>query len=581
MSVEILLYHDGHLIKRKLFFKVPLVIGKSPSCDFSIKDCDNLSDCQFAILKENEDYFLVDSNLTFFHEKKKIDPVMPIEVGRFQLHISIKKNETQKNEIIKEFPSSQSPLIKEKIYPLSKNFFGLGKIKLYPPIFPQSIHDLEVRIKWNDIDYNVRVFQRGEKIIIGPKCDSYGIAIPTLENDIILGDFTNKKVYLNIPEPFSFQITGPADPIKGQSDISQSQSFVLHSKSECVIDIGNNIKIHINYIPATPRFISKFLTAIDLKFTETIIWSGLGHGLIAAIIIFIMVNTPKENIPKLENVPSRFAKLLIKPPVEIKKPEPKKIVQQEKIKLPPKPEKVIIQSHKIKEINKYPLKLKSRKVAVQPANIKGVSKSQKVSEIGALGALGAIQMNQASLSPTPFSINVNSDAGGAKGFNPTGIVGLLKSEGGKLSLGGMSEVKTKGYGYGSGTGYGVNGLKGHGSGKAIAGVVIGVPKLMKMKEEEGLTRKVVMAVVQKHLGEIQQCYERSLLSNPNLAGRMEYEWLINPNGIVSDVRVTQTDMGQADQLKGCVFKVFAKMKFPKAQNGQNTEPKIGFPFGQL
>jgi hypothetical protein len=97
---------------------------------------------------------------------------------------------------------------------------------------------------------------------------------------------------------------------------------------------------------------------------------------------------------------------------------------------------------------------------------------------------------------------------------------------------------------------------------------------------QGLTDKQVMAEVNKKLGEIQQCYERSLLDNASLAGRVEFEWTISPVGRVTEAHVKKTEISGGDSLNDCVGKVIRAINFPTAKNGQQTVVSIGFPFGK-
>jgi outer membrane biosynthesis protein TonB len=116
--------------------------------------------------------------------------------------------------------------------------------------------------------------------------------------------------------------------------------------------------------------------------------------------------------------------------------------------------------------------------------------------------------------------------------------------------------------------------------RKIEGAVIGTPSLKAPKTEQGLTNAEVMKVVNAALSKIQQCYERELFNDPNLAGRVEYEWEINPSGSVIDVSVKRAEMSKADKLNSCVMGVIKALKFPTAKNGQNTLATIGFPFGK-
>jgi hypothetical protein len=226
----------------------------------------------------------------------------------------------------------------------------------------------------------------------------------------------------------------------------------------------------------------------------------------------------------------------------------------------------------IEKVNKFPIVVQHPVAKAQPP--------VKIENLGALAALGAISKD-----PMPSvvkNISINKNAGGlqTKSVNTSGVMGALPSTNGALLAVG-TRVKTKGVGFGTGAGYGTQGLKGSAGSLAVAGAVVGEPKLAKSVKVEGLTRAQVMSVVQKYLSEVQHCYERNLLSDPNLAGRMEFEWDIASSGSVTAVRVKRSTVNNGDSLGECVKGLFGSMKFPRATNGQTTTPSIGFPFGRL
>ncbi|MBK7890165.1 MAG: AgmX/PglI C-terminal domain-containing protein [Bdellovibrionales bacterium] len=113
------------------------------------------------------------------------------------------------------------------------------------------------------------------------------------------------------------------------------------------------------------------------------------------------------------------------------------------------------------------------------------------------------------------------------------------------------------------------------------GSVIGGATYSESTKTEGLTREQVMKIVQKHQGQIQQCYERSLMDDANLAGRAEFEWEISAQGSVTSVSVKESNLRNGEKLLDCVKGVFKKMAFPSAKNGASTTPTIGLPFGRL
>ena len=118
--------------------------------------------------------------------------------------------------------------------------------------------------------------------------------------------------------------------------------------------------------------------------------------------------------------------------------------------------------------------------------------------------------------------------------------------------------------------------------RRVKGAPVGSPKLLNSPNRtQGLTSSQVMAIVNKHLSEVQRCYERALFNQPNLAGRIEYEWTISSRGKVKSVNVRRSEMSGDQYLNKCVKKVFVRMRFPTATNGQSTVGSIGFPFGKL
>jgi Ni,Fe-hydrogenase III large subunit len=125
------------------------------------------------------------------------------------------------------------------------------------------------------------------------------------------------------------------------------------------------------------------------------------------------------------------------------------------------------------------------------------------------------------------------------------------------------------------------GLSGKAGQRKIRGTVVGGATYSELTKNEGLTREQVMKVVEKHQAQIQMCYERALLQNPDIVGRAEFEWEIAPKGHVTQVKVKEATVRNGEVLLDCVKGVFASMKFPEAKNGESTTPTIGLPFGRL
>lgn len=281
--------------------------------------------------------------------------------------------------------------------------------------------------------------------------------------------------------------------------------------------------------------------------------------------------TPRRDLPKRKE-PPRVAKQQEEPEVQAP-PAPQKEVAKTTSELPAKE-------------NPAPPGPKS----TQPANLQ--TAEAKPFEAKSVGALKTLSLLSTGLPPAPGaqSIVVRKGppasgplGGGGGGSGESGTAAILSqlpaSKGGGDPSGvegGTALAVSSG-----GAGYGTKGYAGKAGTRGIKGSVVGGATFTNISKQEGLTREQVMKVVQRHHSQIQQCYERSLLDDPAIAGRAEFEWEINPQGTVDTVSVKESTLRNGEKLLSCVKSVFRRMKFPAATNGASTTPTIGLPFGRL
>lgn len=501
----------------------------------------------------------------------------------------------------------------------TKNFLP-ELIEAHPGLEATAFKKLEAVVLWQDQVFEVREFDAAERVTLGPSLNA-ALRVPVLKKNWALAKVDFRESTCFIPKDKAFTITRNGEKYSSEDLVSAKQiralpqgySFKLSHQDIVDVDLGSGMKVVLRYIPGSPTLTRRKLTEPDEAIKQAFLGSLVVHGLLALAII---IAAPKsKNVPQIKDVPERFARLLVEPPKpilpvpepikppppppeppkkEIVKKEPPKPPKKEVVKnLPPQPKRMELPKP-LKEQNKLPLVVKNppkaqsntvAKAPTTPVVDKPVPQAPpvKVESLGALAALGPISSDPNPGPPSP-NIQINKNAGGASSpvASTKGMIGALPAAGGKLVAAGNGPIKTGGSGIGSGTAYGTQGLGGGGAGtRGVAGAVVGAPKLAQSGKVEGLTRQQVMDVVQKHLGEIQHCYERSLLADPKLAGRMEFEWDIQPAGNVSAVRIKRSTVNGGDSLGSCVKGVFSKMKFPEAKNGQSTTPNIGFPFGRL
>ncbi len=456
---------------------------------------------------------------------------------------------------------------------------------------------LEGFVTWKDQIYDLHQFYAGDNVIIGPG-SAANVDIPVMRKNVKLAKFDGMNTQVFIPQTLRFELENESkaysfDEAQFSPAVTRKKNYYtlkLGASDLVSVEVAPDVCVHLRYAPA-PRQLSEKIRLIK---DEEMKKPGI---VIAAVELFLLMviffTKTKEPETAQKIMQERVARLIVEqkppppPPPEPKKPEPPKKVEKKVAEKKPEPPKKVVQkqpkpkkvvkiqeSKVLKKVNKYPVEVeKPMKVADKPV-------VTNIQSVGALAALGAVSSKMPP-SNVPVAININKNAGGQTALNTGGVIGALKTNTGKLAAGGFAQVKTKGMGYGTGTGYGVQGIKGTAGSRAVAGTVVGAPSLVRMGKEDGLSRQQVMDVVKRYMTQIQQCYERSLIDSPGLAGRVEYEWEISPKGGVQWAKVKKSDMSGADGLNRCVTDIFKQMKFPKASNGQNTIPNIGFPFGRL
>lgn len=134
---------------------------------------------------------------------------------------------------------------------------------------------------------------------------------------------------------------------------------------------------------------------------------------------------------------------------------------------------------------------------------------------------------------------------------------------------GTGRFGTIGHGDGTGTGYGVGGGRGGMRGRtaAVPTVSIGTPSA-----NGDLDKAIIRRYIKRNLPKIQYCYEKELLAKPSLAGTVQTQFLIMPNGTVA----SSTGNGVDGSVASCVAAVVKSIEFPKPKNGGSVQ--VNYPF---
>jgi hypothetical protein len=88
----------------------------------------------------------------------------------------------------------------------------------------------------------------------------------------------------------------------------------------------------------------------------------------------------------------------------------------------------------------------------------------------------------------------------------------------------------------------------------------------------GLDKDVIRGVIRQRLPQFRACYESELLRDPQLAGTVTVEFVINAAG-----KVTKASAGgMIEPVARCVSAVIQRIEFPKPQGGGTV--KVSYPF---
>jgi hypothetical protein len=134
---------------------------------------------------------------------------------------------------------------------------------------------------------------------------------------------------------------------------------------------------------------------------------------------------------------------------------------------------------------------------------------------------------------------------------------------------GTGRYGTIGHGSGTGSGYGVGGGRGGMRGRtaAVPTVSIGQPNA-----QGDLDKAIIRRYIKRNQQKIQYCYEKELLAKPNLGGTVMAQFLITPNGNVSQ----SSGSGVDPNVASCVADVIRNIEFPKPKGGGNV--MVNYPF---
>ena len=268
----------------------------------------------------------------------------------------------------------------------------------------------------------------------------------------------------------------------------------------------------------------------------------------------------QKTIERQRKKAKKLVKKLEKPKASIKKPN--KVAKKNKPVPPPKvnaARKRVISAASSR--SKKKVSAKASKVA---NTIKAAGLSSLVNKVSMRAASNArlikssgVKANSKSANRAFASLNDLKKGGQISAAAKTG----------SFRIGG---VKTKGVAGGTSISGSLGGLSGGNVGGASVSSL--EPEL---EMENGLTADQVKKVVQGNIGSVRHCYERQLIANPDLYGKIKVEFVISPQGKVITQKIKTTTMNNK-MIEGCILRKIRRWTFPLPKDG--SEVAVSYPF---
>ena len=281
-------------------------------------------------------------------------------------------------------------------------------------------------------------------------------------------------------------------------------------------------------------------------------------------VLVMMPRSPEEPDFTAKGLDPVAVRLAIQPP------ERKQKAKERVEKLKEKSKEAVVETKAEKKVKK---ELPKQVVQAAPAETKALKQLAKLAAAGP--AMGDMLAAVDKLGNGPGSKNAKT------GFHLSGLVGKQPianaglgtfglGGGGKGGVGTLGAEILRGRG---GGGIGAMGAGGVGRG-AVGGMVthatsrsVGVP-------QGNIDREAVAKTINAHLQEVRGCYERALIKDPGLAGKVVLEWTIGQTGAVTAAK-TKSSTLKNSAVEGCILSALKTWQFPQPRGGVVI---ISYPF---
>ena len=335
------------------------------------------------------------------------------------------------------------------------------------------------------------------------------------------------------------------------------RAAVVHTrKASGASEVLSN-EYHIRFV-RVPEIQFQKTEQLSVRFLSTATSYGWLFGAIAFhLLILVGISFLPSSDPQAAVEEARFAEVSMKsikvepPPPEVKPPEPEEI----------KPE--------------APAPVRTMK----PAKVVRSRSHAAPRPSGAQNALAALDMLKPADSAPVKDVVTNINAvsvpadtrsrfkvGGAIGKLPVGEVRVSTAGVASDSTSSSRELLSKNN---------VGALKGAGGTGNVRGVVKQTPQNQLQAAGLGrLSRAQIQKVINEHVAQVQACYEKNLMRDHSLAGKITFDWVIAPTGSVASIRVRSSTMA-GSSVSTCIMQEVRGSNLPTPEGGSVA---VTYPF---
>lgn len=557
---------DGQEPVTQEFSQRSILLGRGDSANLRIDDAKaSKIHCVIDISSEDEIHILDlgSTNGTKVNGEKihrhKITPDDTIAIGGTTLTFAFRELVESEEESVVAFAESFEGYFTEaQPEEGEENLTGAERRKV-----------IEVVEIWGESIMSVDHFMRPDKITVG-EGDDANFFVPS---DYLPSDPFNivqnegKKYFLQFTDMMNGEVElGEETHSLGElvetgkaKQVGSHYRYEIDPEARCRVDLGS-LTFFLQRVRPAKRVASNLFGRTDWAYLGILILvflilGGGGAGAwLAGLINF-------DRGSDFDRDADRFVRLVVAPEPP---PEPPKVKKTKDGGNPDAGEGARAKDEEGKRGKK-----ESKVEEAKGGPVKAAEDRRIAEQAGVLGALTEVNDLNAVFGTGAMGGGLDENLGGLigttgadqRGVGGLGLKGTGRGGGGTaLGIGGLG---TKGRGTGA-SGHGKGGGY-FGKGKGDASIGIGGEETLVV----GYDKRIIDAVIKRHLAQIQYCYEKELRRNPKLYGKVIVNFKFGKDGKVMTSSIKSSTFNGAGkaEAEACIVQRFQTLRFPPPKGG--------------